>query len=188
MYDKIELKKPGSIFKFKNEEWIRLGCSHQVLHKPIFIDIHTAKHYHSNQCPTAHIFFQFIAYRKKHVLFYFNDNEQNNLNLILNAIWCDKVWLFLMKKPINIRQEFDENAILLNGVIERNIQESFDTVIIGYIKKIEKKYNIRIPLVINGIIKKHIKIGTAAFYCEGFQQPLFGTTNNEILLKDWLSF
>ena len=189
MYHKIEKMTPGIIFEYNNEKWIRLGCSHQVIYQPTFIDIHIAKNYHSNQCPTSDIFFQFIAYRKKHVPFYFDTEyeQPDNLNLTLNAKWSERVWLFLMKKPTHIQQEFDKYAAF-GPVIERKIQKSFNTVLIGYIKEIEKNNNIEIPLVINSIIKKYIKVGTSVFYCKGFQQPSFGIIDNKIIQQDWLSF
>ena len=69
--------------------------------------------YHCNQSINSSEFFQFIAYRIRDTPFDIDIdiikqcNESDNLNLVLNAKFSHKIWLFLMKQPIYIKQQFE---------------------------------------------------------------------------------
>jgi len=91
------------------------------------------------------------------------------LNLVLNAKFDFNVWIFLTKRPVDVRQVFKEIKTVQISVLNENIQKAFNFLFIGFIREFEQNNNdINIPAVISVMIKKYIKVGPAVFYCRGF--------------------
>ena len=196
---KHQKHEPGKIFKYKDLFWIRVACSNHIIYKPKkFINQNDAKLYHANQSSNAHIFFPFLPYIHGTVPYRENDDNRKELysdlynsirlNLILNAKCDHEIWLFLMKKPIHIQQEFEDK----NHSLHSSVQKEFDHLFDGFIRKFEKENNMNIPTVISILIKNNIKIGAAIFYCLGFSDPLaYASENKEwdpTIHQDWLAF
>jgi len=187
-----EKKIPGKVFRWKDNDWIRLGSTRYILYNPTFININEAKLYHSNQSLKARIFFQFRAYRLEDTP-YANppecndsDNNDNKLNLILNAKFDHEIWQFLMKEPICVKQQWEISSN------NNDIKQAFDNLFNGFIKEFEQDNNMNIPAVISNLIKKQIKVGSAIFFCKGFYNPLSCVSEDPdwdpIVHQKWLSF
>jgi len=163
-------KIPGKAFRYKNDIWMYLASTACIICNPDFITPNDAKLYHSNQSLKARAFFQFRAYLLKETP-YVNTQECSDLdniklNLILNAKFNQGICQFLIKEPICVKQQWI--ALSKNDCIK----QAFDDLFNGFIKQFEQDNNMNIPVVILYLIKQNIKIGSAIFFCKGFNNPL----------------
>ena len=147
---------------------------------------------HSYQSLKAEVFFPFSWYRIGDLPQHFHDlnvpydiqlhDASSKFNLILNAKFNSRTWLFLMKKPIYLKQKMlCKNA---HSYEYFQINEAFTDLCDGYFKVFQEENNIEIPLVISTIIKSYIEFGPAKFYCKGFQSPLFGVKDKQFTYYD----
>ena len=189
--------KPGQVFDYCNVLFIMLACSsNNKSIKPIEkeegskeIDIIREQYRwmlcnHSNQSIDAEVFFRFCIYNvdtipydiEKDIVLQ-NDDHSSRLNLILNAKFDDKIYLFLMKEPIYVKEQMHGKLAIhcKYETISISIKKAFNALFTGYIKKVEREGNINIPVVILSVIKDYIVVGPALFYCKGFKNPLYGT-------------
>ena len=183
--------KPGDAFTWHNLNWICLACN--VTDEPLSVrnnkkSIKWMLCNHSYQSLKAKVFFRFYLQLIENLPYDIHEdiilrrNECSKFNLILNARFDSRTWLFLMKQPIYLKQQM----LCKNKYSNEHFQlkKAFSDLCNGYFKEFEFENNIEIPLVISTIIKNYIDFGPAEFYCSGFKKPLFGVIDKQFAYYD----
>ena len=165
--DKIPSSGEGKIEPsytlYKGQKWVHLYCSTNWYYKVINMK--------SIPYPTKEIFHK-AAYRIQDTPFNLIEDfiEESNkypctLNFALNVPYNYILELFSQKKPIYMKQKFDDEHD------SEKIKQKFNTLFMAFITNIERTNDMYIPIVVRGIIKKYIKVGYAVFYCKDFEIP-----------------